>query len=147
MCYFLNSSLNSTEDNSAKVVHLVFPSISSDINALIIRFILSTSFIVSSRNKASNIKKFAKQNGLSIPLSWFVAAAEFAGALGLFLGVLSQFAALGLMLLMIGTIRLHIFKWKSPYWASMGGWEYDLMLFILASVVVIHSAGKFVILS
>jgi putative oxidoreductase len=63
----------------------------------------------------------------------------------LILGILPQLAALGLMLLMLGTMRLHIFRWKSPYWASKGGWEYDLMLFTLSAVILVHGAGRFVI--
>jgi putative oxidoreductase len=51
-----------------------------------------------------------------------------------------------IMLLMLGTLRLHIFKWKSPYWAAQGGWEYDLMLFAMALVVVVQGGGRIVLL-
>ena len=72
----------------------------------------------------------------------FVIVAEFAGALGIISGVLGQFAALGLMLLMLGTMSIHIFVWKSKYWASKGGWEYDLMLFALAGVIAVYGTGS-----
>jgi putative oxidoreductase len=103
-------------------------------------------FIVSSRNKSRDIKKFAKRNGLPVTVAVFVMVAEMAGGPGLVLGLLTQLAALGIMLLMLGTIRLHIFKWKSPYWAAKGGREYDLMLFALASVILVHGAGQFAIM-
>jgi putative oxidoreductase len=47
------------------------------------------------------------------------------------------------MLLMLSTISLHILKWHSPYPASKGGWEYDLMLLTLASVLLVYGAGSF----
>lgn len=121
------------------------PAIATDLSALLIRLVVGIAFMVSSKNKSRNIKKFAKNNGLPVAVAMFVMIAEMAGALGLITGVLSQYAALGLMLLMLATMRLHIFKWKSPYWASSGGWEYDLMLFSLASAIVVHGAGRFVI--
>ena len=68
--------------------------------------------------------------------------AEFAGAIGLITGVLGQFAALGLMLLMVGTLFLHVFVWKTKYWANKGGWEYDLMLFALCAVIVAFGVGS-----
>ncbi len=110
---------------------------------LLIRLVVGLTFFVSSRKKFKNIKKFARENSVSVPVGYFVATAEFAGALGLVFGVLPQLAALGLMLLMISTMSLHIFKWHSPYWASRGGWEYDLMLFALCGVIVLFGAGAY----
>jgi putative oxidoreductase len=122
------------------------PRVAGDFSALLIRVVVGVAFIVSSKNKSKNIKKFAKNNGLPVPMATAVMIAEMAGGLGLISGVFAPYAALGLMLLMLGTIRLHIFKWRSPYWASSGGWEYDLMLFALASVILIHGSGNFAIL-
>jgi putative oxidoreductase len=127
------------------MIHITTPDLVADVGALLIRFVVGFSFIIASRNKSKDIKKFAKGNGLPVPAAIFVMIAEMAGGLGLILGILPQFAALGLMLLMLGTIRLHIFKWRSPYWTAKGGWEYDLMLFALASVILVHGAGKFAI--
>ena len=127
------------------MIDLVLPAVAASLSALLIRLVVGIAFVVSSKNKSKNIRKFAKSNGLAVPMAIFVMVAEMAGAVGLILGILSQLAALGLMLLMLGTIRLHIFTWKSPYWASQGGWEYDLMLFTLASVILVYGAGRFVI--
>jgi hypothetical protein len=33
------------------------------------------------------------------------------------------------------------------YWAQRGGWEYDVMLFVLAAVVVCFGAGNFVLVN
>ena len=102
---------------------------------LLIRSIVGVSFFFSALNKAKNPRKSAKRNGIPLPLLLFVMCAEFAGALGLVSGILGQFAALGLMLLMLATMTLHVFVWKSKYWAGEGGWEYDLMLFTLCAVI------------
>lgn len=110
---------------------------------LLIRVVVALSFFFSALNKAKYPRHSAKQNGIPLPLLIFVMCAEFAGALGLVTGVLGQYAALGLMLLMAGTLFLHIFVWKTKYWANKGGWEYDLMLFSLCTVIVVFGIGSF----
>lgn len=67
---------------------------------------------------------------------------EFLSALAMILGIGAQYAAIAIMALMLGTMRLHIFKWKSPYWAASGGWEYDLMLFAFAFIILTFGAGN-----
>lgn len=110
---------------------------------LLVRVIVAISFFFSALGKARDLKKSAAQNGLPIGFMGFIMVAEFAGAAGMITGLLGQFAALGLMLLMLGTISLHIFKWKSKYWAGSGGWEYDLMLFTLSGVIAVFGTGLF----
>ena len=112
---------------------------------LLIRSIVGVSFFFSALNKAKNPRKSAKRNGIPLPLLLFVMCAEFADALGLVSGILGQFAALGLMLLMLATMTLHVFVWKSKYWASEGGWEYDLMLFSLCAVIAAFGVGSIAI--
>src|SRR5690349_20425000 len=110
------------------MVHINFPAGTDDYLLLFIRLIVAFSFIVAARNKGRHIRKFAKSNGLPVPAAILVMIAEFTAGTALAVGILPQIAALILMFLMLGTIRLHIFKWHSPYWADRGGWEYDLML-------------------
>lgn len=128
------------------MIYVTVPVLVSNVSLLLIRLVVGWSFVAASRNKGRNIKQFAKKNGLPVPAAQSVMVAEMAGALGLLFGVLPQLAALGLMLLMLGTLRLHIFKWHSPYWADHGGWEYDLMLFVLSSVILVHGAGSFALI-
>lgn len=122
-------------------VSLLLPPIATGILLFLIRVIVAFSFFFSALNKAKNLKKSAKQNHLPLPVLFFVMCAEFAGALGVISGVLGQLAAAGLMLLMLATMCLHIFVWKSKYWASSGGWEYDLMLFALCGTVLVFGVG------
>lgn len=125
---------------------LVVSPVIADMLLLLVRAILVIAFAVSAKNKFANMKQFAKQNDVPLPVSYVVATAELLAALGMATGVLAQWAGLGLLLLMLGTMSLHIFKWHSPYWASKGGWEYDLLLCTLAGVVVVFGTGTFVLL-
>jgi len=117
------------------------PDAARDASLLLVRLILAVTFIVSARNKRRDIRKFAHNNGLPVPAAYVVMTVEFTSAILLALGIAAQLAALAVMILMLGTIRLHIFKWKSPYWAAKGGWEYDLMLLALASVITFAGQG------
>ena len=125
------------------MVDITVPALIADLSLLLIRLVVGFSFIVASRNKSRDIKKFARNNGMPVPVAMLVMTAEMATGLALIFGVFTQIAALAIMLLMIGTMRLHIFKWKSPYWAAKGGWEYDLMLFAMASIIFVFGGGKF----
>jgi putative oxidoreductase len=125
------------------MVHITPPDQAKDVCLLLIRLIVGFSFIIAARNKSRNIKKFSKNNGLPVPAAVVVMCLEFISGTALILGIWEQIAAIVIMVLMLGTLRLHIFKWRSPYWASSGGWEYDLMLFAFAAVIFIFGAGSF----
>ena len=99
-------------------------------------------FIYSSLGKIGNVTGFSRQNEISKGLAYIVLILEFTAGLGLILGLYTQFAALIVMGLMTGTIFKHIFQWKSHYWASEGGWEYDLIWFIMATTILLTGGGK-----
>lgn len=109
---------------------------------LAIRLILAFTFFYEARHKFRDIKGFAKKDGLPLPLAVFVATAELAAALSMLSGVLAVWAGIGLVVLMVITIGLHVFKWHSKYWASKGGWEYDLLLLVLAATIAVFGAGQ-----
>lgn len=119
------------------------PAIFSSIVLLLVRLVLAITFTSEARFKLRDIRGFAKNDGLPVPVALFVAIAEGCAALGMLTGVLAQWAGLGIMVLMIATIGLHVFKWHSPYWASKKGWEYDLLMLVLGAVVVVFGAGAF----
>lgn len=121
------------------------PEIITDVVLLLVRAVLVVVFGFGAYKKLGDVRTFAKKNGLVLPAAYFVAIAEAAAALGMLTGVLAQWAGVGLILLMLSTIYLHVFKWRSPYWASKGGWEYDVMMLTLAAVVVVFGAGRFVL--
>lgn len=126
---------------------MTLPDILYDITLALIRLVVGVAFLVAARNKFRDIRKFARSHELPVPVGYVVATAELAGALGLLAGVLAPWAAAGLALLMVSTMSLHIFKWRSPYWASKGGWEYDLLLFTLCLGIVLWGPGAYALSS
>lgn len=117
----------------------------SDLVLMLVRIILAITFFSEAHFKFKDIKAFSKNDGLPLPAASFIAIAELCAALGMLTGVLAQWAGVGLVLLMTGTICLHILKWHSPYWANKRGWEYDLIMLTLAAVIVAYGPGKFIL--
>ena len=69
-----------------------------------------------------------------------VAIAEPLGALGLIFGVLVDWAALGLAVIMVGAISMKIALWGGSF-TGQGGWEFDLILLAANVVLVMRGAG------
>jgi putative oxidoreductase len=80
--------------------------------------------------------------GMSPKFTLFLGIAELAGSLGVALGVLTQFAAVGLILVMLGAIQKKIFVWHTGFWGKKtSGWHYDLMLVVMNLVVLATGGG------
>jgi putative oxidoreductase len=76
----------------------------------------------------------------------FLGAAEVAGTLGVIFGVLTQLAALGLVLVMLGAIQKKIFVWHTGFWGGKTyGWHYDLMLVVMNLVIIFTNGGRWVL--
>lgn len=119
------------------------PLILQTILLLAIRLMLVVIFYAEVKIKLKDIKAFAKNDGIPLAAAYFLVLAEAAAALSILSGFMAQWAGIGIVILMIITICMHIFKWHSPYWANKRGWEYDLLILILAGVIVVFGAGDF----
>jgi putative oxidoreductase len=108
---------------------------------LLVRVVLAVAFLHEALLKARDMRSFAKNDGVPLPLAWTVTIAELAAALSFFSGVLVQWAGLGVILLMLITMSMVIFRWHGQYWAQRGGYEYDLILLTLAAVMVVFGPG------
>jgi putative oxidoreductase len=117
-----------------------------DLPLLLMRLVVGFVFVVAVRNKLKDIGAFAEHNGLQVPVARALTVAEAAGVIGLILVVLTQLSALVIALTMLGSMSFHIFWWKSPYWAASGGWEYDLMIFSVAAVILTTGGGDIALL-
>jgi putative oxidoreductase len=95
------------------------------------------------KDPAARSKAIAMSKGFTV----FLGTAELAGALGLAFGVLTQLAALGLILLGLGAIQKKIFVWRTGFWGKHGtdGWHYDLMLIIMNLVTITTGGGVYVL--
>jgi putative oxidoreductase len=64
-----------------------------------------------------------------------------AAALGVGLGVLTQVAALALILIMLGAIQKKVSEWHIGFWGDKTyGWHYDLT-YLVASLVILTTGG------
>lgn len=117
----------------------------TDIGLLLMRLVVGFVFITAGGNKSQGIREFASKNGLPVTVAYALAATELLAGAAIALGLFTQLAALAIMGIMTGSMSFHIFRWKSPYWASEGGWEYDLMLFTMAFVILLSGGGAIAI--
>ena len=126
----------------------MFPRLSmfQDVAILLLRLMVGAVFASSGWSHLKGPEGRSKSIGMSKGFTIFLGAAELAGALGVLLGVLTQLAAAGLILLMLGAIQKKIFVWKTGFWGKHGtdGWHYDLMLVMMNLVIITTNGGKFV---
>ena len=127
------------------MINILIPTIFTSIVLLAVRLLLTITFLAEAKIKFKDLKKFATEHVLPIWLSFIIALAELLAAISMFTGLLSRVAGLGLVLLMLITTSMQIFKWHSPYWASKRGFEYDLIMLTLAAVIVVFGTGIFVL--
>jgi putative oxidoreductase len=77
----------------------------------------------------------------------FLGIAEVAGGLGVAFGVLTQLAALALILIMFGAIEKKIFAWHTGFWGEKAsGWHYDLMFILMNLVIAFTNGGAYVLM-
>ena len=81
---------------------------------------------------------------MSVSFTVFLGVAEMAGSIALVVGFLAQWAALGLILIMLGAISMKAFKWHTGFWGEKSmGWHYDLLMIVMNLVIVTMGPGKF----
>jgi putative oxidoreductase len=127
----------------------MFPELArfEDIAILLLRLMVGIIFATSGWSHLKDPEARSRSIGSSKGFTILLGAAELAGALGMMLGVLTQLAAAGLILLMLGAIQKKIFVWKTGFWGKHGtdGWHYDLMLVVMNLVVLATNGGKYVL--
>jgi len=96
----------------------------------------------------SGVSTLLKPKRLGFPPAFtiFIGVAEVAGALGIAFGVLTQWAALGLILIMLGAIGTKIFVWKTGFWGEKSsGWNYELIFISMLLVIACLDGGRWVL--
>src|SRR5262245_24384264 len=116
----------------------------TDIALLLLRVMVGIVFVTSGWKHLKEPGARSKDIGMSKGFTIFLGATEVAGGLGVMLGVLTQPAALGLILLMLGAIQKKIFVWRTGFWGESGtnGWSYDTMLVVMNLVIVTTGGGN-----
>jgi len=116
------------------------------VGLLLVRFMVGTVFIDSGWNDLRSPQERSQSIGKSRNFTVFLGAAEVLGGAGVVLGIWSQLAALGLMLVGLGAIYEKIFVWHIGFWGEKTyGWHYDLMLLVMNLVVAITNGGSYVL--
>ncbi len=119
----------------------------SDVGVLLLRLMVAAVFFDSGWNHLKSPAERAKNIGASTGFTVFLGVAEVLGSVGVALGILTQLAAIGLILLMLGAIRKKIFVWKIGFWGGRAyGWHYDLMLLVMNLVILLTGGGRLVLL-
>jgi putative oxidoreductase len=118
----------------------------ADVALLLMRLLVGLVFVTSGWKHASDAVERAKSIGMSVEFTRFLGIAELAGGLGVMFGVLTQWAALGLILVMLGAIQKKIAVWKTGFWGKHSdGWHYDLLFIVMCLVIATTGGGRYVV--
>jgi putative oxidoreductase len=118
----------------------------ADVALLLMRLLVGLVFVTSGWKHASDAVERAKSIGMSVGFTRFLGIAEVAGGLGVAFGVLTQWAALVLILIMLGAIQKKIAVWKTGFWGKHSdGWHYDLLFIVMCLVIATTGGGPYVV--
>lgn len=117
----------------------------TDIALLLMRLMVGLTFFTSGWKHVSNPQERSADIEMSRGFTLFLGMIECAGALGVTLGVLTQLAAIGLILVMLGAIQKKLFKWHTGFWGKHGtdGWSYDTIMILMNLVIATTGGGRF----
>jgi putative oxidoreductase len=126
----------------------MFPQLAhfTDLGLLLLRLMVALVFAASGFSDLKNPDARSKSIGMSKGFAIFLGIAEVAGGLGLAFGVLTQLAAIGLILIMLGAIEKKIFVWHTGFWGDKNsGWHYELIFIVMNLVILFANGGRFVL--
>ena len=126
----------------------MFPRLAAftDHGLLLMRLLVGLIFADNGWNHVRDPEVRSRSIGVSKGFTAFLGAAELLGGIGVALGVLTQLAAAGLILIMLGAIRMKLFVWRTGFWGKQAnGWHYDLMLVAMNLVILFTNGGRFVL--
>lgn len=127
---------------------IAFPQLENftDFAILFLRLMVGLVFVDSGYNDLTQTEARSKSLELPKGFTIFLGAAELLGGIAVIIGFLSQLAAIGLILIMLGALQKKIFVWKTGLWGKNGlGWNYELMLVSMLLVILCTNGGRFVI--
>lgn len=117
----------------------------ADLSLLLMRLMVAAVFVTSGWSHVKDPQGRAASIGMSPGFTALIGTAELAGGMGVAFGVLTQLAAIGLVLVMLGAIQKKIFVWRTGFWGDKNsGWHYDLMLVVMNLVIACTGGGKYV---
>jgi putative oxidoreductase len=127
---------------------MLFPSLAqyTDFAILIVRIMVAAIFISSGLADLKNPAARAASIGMDKPFTIFIGTAEVLGGLGVAAGVLTQLAALGLIIIMFGALYKKVFVWHTGFWGQgSSGWNYEMILLSMLTLILCTAGGRFVL--
>lgn len=127
----------------------MFPALArfTDLSLLLPRLMVGLVFATSGYRHLKNPEERAKSIEASKGFTVFLGIAEVAGGLGVPAGVLTQIAAFGLILIMLGAIQKKIFAWHTGFWGEKSfGWHYELLFILMNLVIAFTDGGAYVLM-
>ena len=127
----------------------MFPELArfTHLGLLLMRLMIGVVFVSGGYRHLKDPGARGKSIGMGKGSTIFLGMAEVAGGLGVAFGVLTQLAAIGLILIMLGAIQRKIFVWRTGFWGEKAsGWHYDLLFVVMNLVILFTSGGAYVLL-
>lgn len=127
----------------------MFPQLAryTDLGLLLLRLMVGLVFVNSGYSHLKAPAARAKSIGMSKAFTIFLGIVEVAGGLGVTFGVLTQLAAIGLILIMLGAVSKKIFQWHTGFWGEKGsGWNYDLLFIVMNLVIAFTDGGAYTLM-
>jgi putative oxidoreductase len=126
----------------------MFPQLArfTDLGLLLLRLMVGIVFMSSGWADLKNPEARGKSIGMSKGFTIGLGVTELACGLGVAFGVLTQLAAIGLIVIMLGAIHRKIFVWHTGFWgAKSSGWHYDLIFIVMNLVILFTDGGRWVL--
>ena len=127
----------------------MFPQLArfTDFGILLLRLMVGLVFVTSGYSHVKDPAERGKSIGMSKGFTAFLGIAALAGGLGVAAGVLTQIAAIGLILIMLGAIGKKIFAWHTGFWGEKSsGWHYDLIFVFINLLILFTDGGAYVLM-
>jgi len=115
----------------------------SDTGLFVLRLVVGIIFLYHALPKLKDAKGMAAMMGKEGmgPMVLMLGLVESVSAIGIILGIFTQFLALVLAVVMVGAIVMKTAKWNVPFTAmDKTGWEFDLLL-LAANVAILLTGG------
>ena len=124
--------------------HMISETLLQNSALLAIRLVIVATVYIHMLNHLRDIESYAKFNGVSTVTAHAVLLIRSLLASAVAIGIIIEGAALGLIIIFTVSILLHTLRWKSPFSADSGGWEYSVLLLSLCLTIFAFGAGEFV---
>jgi putative oxidoreductase len=127
----------------------MFPQLAqfTDLGLLLLRLMVAAIFVTSGWSHVAKSAERAKSIGMSQGFTIFLGVAELAGGLGVAFGVLTQLAAIGLILIMLGAIQKKVFVWHTGFWGEKNsGWNYEIIMIVMNLVILFTNGGRWILM-